>query len=146
MLIFQSWLCFKQKFPGSTIFINFSLLNFKVSYCREKVISLGLEVMAEDSNWEVLGSNPHYADHFSGTVHLDQSLEQKLWKTLTWHCYKCCNPANGRVDFEEWSAYKIQLHGIEWIVSLSADWDQSPKKTIVGISTVKQIVKNEKFT
>ena len=41
----------------------------------------------------------------------------------------CCNPANGRGDFEEWSAYKIQLHGIEWIVSLSADWDQSPKKT-----------------
>ncbi len=40
----------------------------------------------------------------------------------------CCNPANGRVDFVEWSAYKIQLHGIEWIVSLSADWDQSPKK------------------
>ncbi len=25
------------------------------------------------------------------------------------------------------SAYKIQLHGTEWIVSLSADWDQSPK-------------------
>jgi hypothetical protein len=24
------------------------------------------------------------------------------------------------VDFEEWSAYKIQLHGIECIVSLSA--------------------------
>jgi hypothetical protein len=41
----------------------------------------------------------------------------------------CCDPANGRVDFEEWSAYKIQLNGIEWIVSLSADWDQSPKKT-----------------
>jgi hypothetical protein len=40
----------------------------------------------------------------------------------------CCNPANGRVDFEEWLAYKIQLHGIEWIVSLSADWDQSPTK------------------
>jgi hypothetical protein len=40
----------------------------------------------------------------------------------------CCNPANGRVDFEEWSAYKIQLNGIEWIVSLSADWDQSLKK------------------
>ncbi len=35
-----------------------------------------------------------------------------------------CNPANGRVDFEEWSAYKIQRHGIEWIESLSADWDQ----------------------
>ncbi len=49
-------------------------------------------------------------------------------KTLTWHCCMRCNPANGRVDFEEWSAYKIQLHGTEWIVSvsLSADWDQSP--------------------
>ncbi len=28
----------------------------------------------------------------------------------------------------KWSTYKIQLHGIEWIVSLSADWDQSPTK------------------
>jgi hypothetical protein len=28
----------------------------------------------------VLGSNPHYGDHFLGTIHLDQSLEQKLWK------------------------------------------------------------------
>ena len=27
-------------------------------------------------------SNPHYGDHFSGTIHLDQSLEQKLWKKL----------------------------------------------------------------
>jgi hypothetical protein len=49
-------------------------------------------------------------------------------KTLTWHCCICCNPAYGRVDFEKWSAYKIQLHGFEWIVSLSADWDQSPTK------------------
>jgi hypothetical protein len=23
-------------------------------------------------------SNPHYGDHFSGAIHLDQSLEQKL--------------------------------------------------------------------
>jgi hypothetical protein len=35
-----------------------------------------------------------------------------LGKTLNWHCCMCCYPANGRVDFEEWSAYKIQLHGI----------------------------------
>jgi hypothetical protein len=35
---------------------------------------------------------------------LDRSLELKLWKTLTWHCYMCCNPVNWRVDFEEWSA------------------------------------------
>ncbi len=49
-------------------------------------------------------------------------------KTLIWHCCMCCNPTNGRVDFEEWSAYKIQLHGTEWIESLSADKDESPKK------------------
>jgi hypothetical protein len=53
-----------------------------------------------------------------------------LRKTVTWHCCICCNPANGRVDFEEWLAYKIQLHGTEWIVNLSADWYQSPKKKI----------------
>ncbi len=40
----------------------------------------------------------------------------------------CCNLANGRVDSEEWLAYEIQLHGTEWIVSLSANCDQSPKK------------------
>jgi len=57
----------------------------------------------------VLGSKPHFGDYFSGTIHLDQSLTQNLWKTLTWHW----NPTNGRGDFEEWSAYKIQLHGTE---------------------------------
>ncbi len=62
---------------------------------------------------EVLGSNLHYGDHFTGTIHLDQSLEQKSWKTLDWHFCICCNPANGGVDFEELSAFKIQLHGIE---------------------------------
>jgi hypothetical protein len=44
---------------------------------------------------------------FSGTIHLDKSLEQKLWKTLTWHCCICCNPANGRVDFEESYVIKV---------------------------------------
>jgi hypothetical protein len=38
-------------------------------------------------------------------------LEQKLWKTLTWHCCMCCNPENGGLDFKEWLAYEIQLHG-----------------------------------
>jgi hypothetical protein len=28
----------------------------------------------------VKAENPHYGNHFSGTIHLDQSLEQKLWK------------------------------------------------------------------
>jgi hypothetical protein len=63
----------------------------------------------------------------------------KNWKTLTWHCCMCCNPANGRVDFVELSAYKIQLHGTEWIVSLSANWDQSP-------TTTKKILWSWQFT
>jgi hypothetical protein len=67
-------------------------------------VGQGLVVKAEDSN-------PIYGDNFSGTLHLDQSFEQNLWKILTWHYCVCCNPANGRVDFEEWLAYKIQLHG-----------------------------------
>ncbi len=40
----------------------------------------------------------------------------------------CCNPANGKGDFEEWSAYKIQLHGIESIVSLSSTETKVQKK------------------
>jgi hypothetical protein len=30
-----------------------------------------------------------------------KSLEQKLKWKLTWHCCICCNPAKGRVDFED---------------------------------------------
>ena len=108
-----------------------NLIHFIRKFEKWNPSSRGLVVRQKTHDREVLGSIPHYGDHFSGTIHLDQSLEQKLWKTLTWHCCICCNPANGRVDFEEWSAYKIQLHGIEWIVSLLADWDQSPTKKIV---------------
>ena len=39
-----------------------------------------------------------------------------------------CNPANGRVDIVELLAYKIQLHGLEWNASLSAEWDNVPQK------------------
>ncbi len=52
----------------------------------------------------------------------------------------CCNPANGRVDFDEWLTYKIQLNGIERIVSLSANWDQSEtKKQIRKTSEISKI-------
>ena len=52
----------------------------------EQIANAEQSVMDEETlrqkthNREVLGSNPHYGDHFSGTIHLDQSLEQKLWK------------------------------------------------------------------
>jgi hypothetical protein len=28
-------------------------------------------------------------------------MEAKIKWKLTWHCCKCCNPAKGRVDFED---------------------------------------------
>ena len=59
-----------------------------------------------------------------------KAWNKNLWKALTWHCCICCTPANGRVDFEEWLAFKIQLHGTERIVSLKADSDQSKKRSI----------------
>ncbi len=65
---------------------------------------LGRRLMTERS-WV---QNPTIQTIFSGTINLDQSLEPKLWL-----CCMFCNPANGFVNFEEWSDYKIQLHGIE---------------------------------
>ncbi len=40
---------------------------------------------------------------------------------------------------------KIQLHGIEWIVSLSADWDQSPTKRKKNEGTII-LLKNKQKT
>ncbi len=44
---------------------------------------------------------PHCGDHFSCTIHLDQSMEAKIEWKLTRHCCKCCNPEKGKVDFED---------------------------------------------
>jgi hypothetical protein len=44
---------------------------------------------------------PHCGDHFSCTVHFDQSMKAKIEWKLTWHCWICCYPAKGRADFEE---------------------------------------------
>ncbi len=119
MLVKENWVVLSK-----TILSNF---------LRKTVFSqnhLSQAMVKGDDSWlRDCGFNPPlWRPFFRGTIDLDQCLEQKLWRTLNWHCCMCCNPANGMVDFEEWSAYKIQLHGIEWIVSLTADWDQSPKK------------------
>jgi hypothetical protein len=50
---------------------------------HHKASSRGLVVKAEDSWLRGPGFKPHYGDHFSGTIHLDQSLEHKLWKNST---------------------------------------------------------------
>ena len=44
----------------------------------------------------------------------------------------CCNPENGKVDFEEWSAYKIQLHDTEWIVGWLSPKSKVQKKDILN--------------
>jgi hypothetical protein len=46
------------------------------------------------------------------TPTVETILQAHLLKTLI-VAYAVRNLANGRVDFEEWSACKIQLHGTE---------------------------------
>jgi hypothetical protein len=77
--------------------------------------SAGLVVKAEDSWPRGPGFKPPLWRPFFRHHSFGSKLGTKFVKTLTWHCGIRCNLANGRVDFEE------------WIVSLSADWDQSPK-------------------
>jgi hypothetical protein len=67
----------------------------------DKGSSCGLVVKAEDSQLRGRGFKPPCEDHFSCTIHLDQSMEVKIEWKLTWHCCICCNPAKGRVDFED---------------------------------------------
>ena len=47
----------------------------------------------------------------------------KLLETLSWHCWMCCNPANGRVK-NGWLIRPISIVYNE-MRELSADWDQS---------------------
>ncbi len=61
----------------------------------------GLVVRQKTYAWEVVGSNPRCGDHFSCTIHLDQYHGSKNCGKFTWHCCRCCNPANGRVEFED---------------------------------------------
>ncbi len=98
---------------------------------------------------EVLGSIPHYGDHFSGTIHLDQSLEQKLWKTLTWHRCMCCNPANGRVDFVNGrrikSSYMV-LNELQACQLTETKAQQKKKRNIKILKAMANCAKFERLT
>ncbi len=91
--------------------------------------SRGLVVKAEDSWLKGRGfeSWPHCGDHISCTIHLDQSMEAKIEWNITWHCCICCNPAKGRVDFEDGWLIKSSFIRMKW-KSLSANQDQIPTK------------------
>ena len=108
---------------------------------KRKASSYGLVVKAKYSWLRGPGFKPpHYGDHFSGTIHLDQSMEQKICgkrKTLTWQCCICCKPANGWTLRHGW----LIKSSTEWTVSLSANWDRSPKK----VSRDKELVKVDSF-
>ena len=69
--------------------------------------------------WETMSLNPRWGDHFSCNLHLDLRMDFNRLEILTWLFDMCCNPANGRVDFEEWLACKNCLRGLDWIYSLS---------------------------
>ena len=101
---------------------NISWINIYKVIHYFKVSSRDLVVKAEDSWPRGLGFKPPlWRPFFQAPFIWIKAWNKNCGKPLTWHCCMCCNPANGMVDFEEWSVYKIQLHGIEWIVSLWAD-------------------------
>jgi hypothetical protein len=74
-----------------------------------------------------MGSNPLCGDHFSCTIHLDQSKEAKIEWKLTWHCCICCNPAKGRVDLEDGWLIKSSFITKD---ELKANQDQTPTKKL----------------
>ncbi len=55
-------------------------LTLPVTNTYERGVAMVLWLRQKTHDWEVLGSNPHYGDHFSGTIYLEQRLEQKLRK------------------------------------------------------------------
>ena len=92
---------------------------------NKKILENGLVVKEEDSWPRCSGfESHHFRGHFLCTIHSDQSMVL-VGRKLTRQCCMCCNTGNGRVDIEEWLAYKNQIHnGKEWIEILSANWDQ----------------------
>ncbi len=64
----------------------------------------GLVVKAEDSLVQTPPlRRPLFRHHSFGS----KAWSKKRYRNVpTWHCYMCCNPANGRVNFEDGLAYK----------------------------------------
>jgi hypothetical protein len=81
--------------------------------------ALGYWLRHNTYNLRVTSLNHHCGDHISGIIHLDQSLEQNLIRTLSWHFCIRYNSANERVDFKEWLAYTHQNLATEKIENSS---------------------------
>ncbi len=92
----------------------------------DKASSRGLVVKVEDSWPRGPRFKPSLWWPFFKHHSIGSKLGTKIVENSNLLLLHLLYSANGRVDFEEWSAFKIQPHGIEWIVSLSANWYQSP--------------------
>ena len=57
-----------------------------------------------------------------------KSMKAKIVEKVTWHCCMCCNPAKGRVEFEDSWLIKSRFITKDEMKSLSANQDQIPKK------------------
>jgi hypothetical protein len=74
----------------------------------------------------------HWGDHFSCTIHLDQSMEAKIKWKLTICCISC-NPAKGRVDFEDGWLIKSSFIRVKWkLVSWPGPKSHQKKKTCLA--------------
>jgi len=71
----------------------------KLSWTKLWRVAVVLWLRLKTHDREVMSSNPHYGDHFSGTINLDGS---KYWVEINPALlHILCNPAKGRVDFKD---------------------------------------------
>jgi hypothetical protein len=63
----------------------------------------GLVVRVKTHVQEVVSSNPGSAAEtiYHAPLIWIKSMRAKIVEKVTWHCCKCCNPAKGRVEFED---------------------------------------------
>jgi hypothetical protein len=72
---------------------------------------------------EVVGSNPGPAVEtiYHPPLIWIKSMKAKNVEKVTWHCCMCCNPAKGRVEFEDGWLIKSRFITKDEMKSLSAN-------------------------
>ena len=75
--------------------------NSMITLCKAR--RRGLVVMVKIHIQEVMGSNPGPAVEtiYHAPLIWIKSMKAKIVEKITWHCCMCCNPAKGRVEFED---------------------------------------------
>ena len=73
----------KSNVPNSKVKKKSAMKNCILSFCQTfclRRVAVVQRLRQKTQDQEVLGSIPHYGDHFYSSIHLDQSLEHKLCK------------------------------------------------------------------